>query len=197
MNNSLCGRRTFLVAKIHLIPLTFIEHLLCSEANTSNPYKRYHPMLKWPCYECFIFLKSVIFWVTVLASHHFNTINSFIVLDWFNYLLCRVVYLSCVSITRVLHISAYCRIIQGFDADAASSGLPRGKNFSVIEYFGAGMQQLDFFFFLTWSSTSFFLLLSRETVRCESCILSYPVVSVCVFYFSIEGTAFPSRNKYF
>ena len=32
-----------MVAKIHLIPLTFIEHLLCSEANTSNQYKRYHP----------------------------------------------------------------------------------------------------------------------------------------------------------
>lgn len=36
-------------------------------------------------------------------------------------------------------------IKKGFDADAGSSGLPRGKNFSVIEYLGAGMQQLEFF----------------------------------------------------
>lgn len=164
MNNSLCGRRTFLVAKIHLIPLTFIEHLLHSEANTSNPYKRYRPMLKWPCYECFIFLKSVIFWVTVLASHHFDAINSFIALDWFNYLLCRVVYLSCISITRVLHISAHCRIIQGFFEDAACSGLPRGKNFSGIEYFGAGMQQLDFFFWPEVQPTSSYFCPGRQLV---------------------------------
>ena len=39
-------------------------------------------MLKWPYYECFIFLKSMIFWVTLLASsHHSDMINSFIMLD--------------------------------------------------------------------------------------------------------------------
>lgn len=36
-------------------------------------------------------------------------------------------------------------IKKGFDADAGSSGLPGGENFSVIEYLGAGMQQLEFF----------------------------------------------------
>lgn len=30
-------------------------------------------------------------------------------------------------------------IKKGFDAEAGSSGLPRGKNFPVIEYLGAGM----------------------------------------------------------
>lgn len=101
------------MAKVHLIPLTLTEHLLCSEASIANQYKRrHHPLLKWPCYECFIFLKSMIFWVTVLASsHHSDMINSFIMLDWFNYLLCRFVYLICISIARVLHISAYHRII--------------------------------------------------------------------------------------
>ena len=89
-------------------------------------------------------------------------------------------------------------IKKDLDADADASGLSRGKNFSVIEYLGTRMLQLEFFFFfLTRSSKSSFLLLSKETVRCELCILICPVVSVCIFYFSIEGAAFPWRNKYF
>lgn len=114
LNSSFCIlQRDILVAKVHLIPLTFIEHLLRSEASTASQCKRrHHPLLKWPCYECFIFLKSMIFWVTVLASsHHSDMINSFIMLDWFNYLLCRFVYLICISIARVLHLSAYRTII--------------------------------------------------------------------------------------
>lgn len=114
LNSSFCIlQRDILVAKVHLIPLTFIEHLLRSKASTANQCKRrHHPLLKWPGYECFIFLKSMIFWVTVLASsHHSDMINSFIMLDWFNYLLCRFVYLICISIARVPHLSAYRTII--------------------------------------------------------------------------------------
>lgn len=38
-------------------------------------------------------------------------------------------------------------IKKGLDADADASGLSRGKNFSVIEYLGTRMLQLEFFFF--------------------------------------------------
>lgn len=68
--------------KIHLIPLVFIAHLFCSETNVRNQYTGHQPLLKWLCYECFIFLKSMIFWLTVqAASHHSDMINSFIMLD--------------------------------------------------------------------------------------------------------------------
>lgn len=149
MNNSIYCREMILVIKVLLIPLIFIEHLFFSKASAGNQYRRQHPMLKWPCYECFIFLKSMIFWVTVPASsHHSNMINSFIKLDWFNYLLCRFVYLICISIARVLHISAYRRIILRkvlmlMQVPVVSPG---AENFMVIEYFGAGMQQLELFF---------------------------------------------------
>jgi hypothetical protein len=58
-----------------------------------------------------------------------------------------------------------------------------GENFSVIEYFGAGMQQLDFFFFPDLMFNQVFPNLSRETVSCELYILIYPLVNVCIFYF--------------
>lgn len=81
------------------------------------------------------------------SAHHSEMINSFIMLDRFNYLLCRFVYLICISIARALHISAYCRILLRkvlmlMQVPVVSPG---GENFSVIEYLGAGMQQLEFF----------------------------------------------------
>lgn len=51
-------------------------------------------------------------------------------------------------------------IRKAFDADAGSIGLPRGKNFSVIEYLGAGMQRLEFF-----SDLKFSLLFSVSVYR--------------------------------
>lgn len=109
----LCTAEGYPGGKVLVIPLTLIEHLLHSEASTAHQYKRrHHPSPEWHCYECFIFLKSMIFRVTVLASsHHSDMINSFIMLDWFNYLLCRFVYLICISIAGVLPISAYCTIL--------------------------------------------------------------------------------------
>lgn len=80
--------------------------LLCSEARTGNQYRRRHPIPKWPCEDYPIFLKLMIFRVTVPASsHHSNMINSFIMLDCFNYLSWRFVYFICISIARVCCLS--------------------------------------------------------------------------------------------
>lgn len=105
--NPMYRRRTALVAKVYLIPLTFTEHrLCCSVQRPGNQYRRRHPIPKWPCEECPIFLTLMLFRVTVPASsHHSNMINSFIMLDCFNYLSWRFVYFICISIARVCCLS--------------------------------------------------------------------------------------------
>lgn len=88
-------------------------------------------------------------------------------------------------------------IKKGLDADADSSGLSRGKNFSVIEYLGTRMLQLEFSCFF---DPKFNLLLPASVQGASEVWIMHSHLSCgqCLrtLHF-IEGTAFPWRNKDF
>lgn len=101
------------VVKTHLIPLKFSAPTLSrsqgGQTSTGAPPSLYSSVLLGK-FLFFFFNQWSSGWqckpplITAM-------INSFIMLDWFNYLLCRFVYLICISMARVQHSSTSCRSI--------------------------------------------------------------------------------------
>lgn len=102
------------VVKTHLIPPKFSAPTLSrsqgGQTSTGAPPSLYSSVLLGKFLIFFFFNQWSSGWqckpplITAM-------INSFIMLDWFNYLLCRFVYLICISMARVQHSSTSCRSI--------------------------------------------------------------------------------------
>lgn len=94
---------------------------------------------------------------------------------------------------RAQHSSASCRIILRNLMQVPGVGV--GGTFSVIEYLGASIQQLKYFF-SNLMAIQLILDHSRETVSCKLCVFIYALVSVGTFYLPIEREAVSLRHSY-
>lgn len=102
------------VVRIHLIPLKFSAPTLsrsqAGQTTTGAPPSLLKSLVRQTPFF-FFFLNQWSSGWQCKPPLITDMINSFIMLDWFNYLLCRFVYLICISMARVQHSLTSCRSI--------------------------------------------------------------------------------------